>query len=163
MIYYFAISLSVLLLDQLSKQYMSSILPYCQPGYCSSIEILPIFKFTIFHNDGAAFSFLSNAGGWQRYLLVTISSVVSLFIGVWLYRLSGKEKLLALALSLILGGAVGNLVDRATQGYVVDFIVVHYQQYYFPAFNIADAAIFIGACLLILDMFYKPGEGSREL
>ena len=158
MMVYFAISFSVLVLDQLSKFYMSSILPLCKPGYCKSIDILPVFKFTVLHNEGAAFSFLSDEGGWQRYLLVTISSVVSVFIGIWLYRISKQEKLLALALSLILGGALGNLVDRALQGYVVDFIVVYYDQYYFPAFNVADSAISIGACLLILDMFYKPRE-----
>lgn len=161
--FYFSISIGVLLLDQLSKQYMSSILPLCKPGYCKSIEILPVFKLTILHNEGAAFSFLSDEDGWQRYLLVTISSVVSVFIGVWLYRISKQEKLLALALSLILGGALGNLVDRAVQGYVVDFIVVHYNQYYFPAFNVADSAISIGACVLIIDMFYKPGEKSGAL
>jgi signal peptidase II len=154
------ISFAFVLLDQLSKYYMSSILPLCQPGYCRSIEILPVFKFTLLHNEGAAFSFLSDAGGWQRYLLVTISSVVSVFIAVWLYRIYRQEKLLALALSFILGGAIGNLIDRAVQGYVVDFIVVYYDVYYFPAFNIADSAITVGACLLILDMFYKPGESK---
>ena len=157
---YFVISFAFVLLDQLTKYYMSSILPLCQPGYCRSIDILPVFKFTLLHNKGAAFSFLSDAGGWQRYFLVTISSVVSIFIAVWLYRIYKQEKLLALALSFILGGAIGNLIDRAVQGYVVDFIVVYYDVYYFPAFNIADSAITVGACLLILDMFYKPGESK---
>ena len=157
---YFVISFTFVLLDQASKFYMSSILPLCQPGYCRSIEILPVFKFTLLHNEGAAFSFLSDAGGWQRYFLVTVSSVVSVFIAVWMYRIYQQEKLLALALSFILGGAIGNLIDRAVQGYVVDFIVVYYDPYYFPAFNIADSAISIGACLLILDMFYKPGESK---
>ncbi|MBQ61283.1 MAG: signal peptidase II, partial [Gammaproteobacteria bacterium] len=118
---YFALSFVLLLLDQASKQYMSSILPLCQPGYCQSIEILPIFKFTVVHNEGAAFSFLSDAGGWQRWLLVTISIVVSAFVAGWLYRVYRQEKLLALALAFILGGALGNLVDRALLGYVVDF------------------------------------------
>jgi signal peptidase II len=116
-----------------------------------------VFKFTLLHNEGAAFSFLSDAGGWQRYLLVGVSTVVSIFIAGWLYRIYKAEKLLALSLAFILGGAIGNLVDRAVQGYVVDFIVVYYDSYYFPAFNIADSAITIGAGLLILDMFYKPG------
>jgi signal peptidase II len=157
---YFFITFVFVLLDQVSKYYMSSILPLCQPGYCRSIDILPVFKFTLLHNRGAAFSFLDDAGGWQRYFLVAISSVVSVFIAVWLYRIYRQEKLLALALSFILGGAIGNLIDRAVQGYVVDFIVVYYDTYYFPAFNIADSAISIGACLLILDMFYKPGESK---
>jgi len=155
---YFGISIGLLLLDQASKMYMSSILPLCQPGYCESLDILPIFKFTVVHNEGAAFSFLSDAGGWQRWLLVLISSVVSTFLAVWLYRVSRQQKLLALALAFILGGALGNLVDRALQGYVVDFIVVYYDQFYFPAFNVADSAITVGAGFLIIDIFYKPGE-----
>jgi|TARA_B100001971_G_C18186406_1_gene535909 signal peptidase II len=159
---YFAISFVLLLLDQASKQYMSSILPLCQPGYCQSIEILPIFKLTVVHNEGAAFSFLSDAGGWQRWLLVSISIFASLFVAVWLYRVSRQEKLLALALAFILGGALGNLVDRALLGYVVDFIVVYYESYYFPAFNIADSAITIGAGFLILDMFINYRKGVDE-
>ena len=158
----FALSFVLLLLDQASKQYMSSILPLCQPGYCQSIEILPIFKFTVVHNEGAAFSFLSDAGGWQRWLLVTISIVVSAFVAGWLYRVYRQEKLLALALAFILGGALGNLVDRALLGYVVDFIVVYYESYYFPAFNIADSAITIGAGFLILDMFINYRKGVDE-
>ncbi len=154
---YFGISIGLLLLDQASKKYMSSILPLCQPGYCKSLEILPIFKLTLVHNEGAAFSFLSDAGGWQRWVLVLISSVVSTFVAVWLYRVSRQQKLLALALAFILGGALGNLVDRVLQGYVVDFIVVYYNQFYFPAFNVADSAITVGAGFLIIDMFYKPG------
>ncbi len=154
---YFGISIGLLLLDQASKKYMSSILPLCQPGYCKSLEILPIFKLTLVHNEGAAFSFLSDAGGWQRWLLVLISSLVSTFVAVWLYRVSRQQKLLALALAFILGGALGNLVDRVLQGYVVDFIVVYYNQFYFPAFNVADSAITVGAGFLIIDMFYKPG------
>jgi signal peptidase II len=159
---YFAISFVLLLLDQASKQYMSSILPLCQPGYCQSIEILPIFKLTVVHNEGAAFSFLSDAGGWQRWLLVSISIFASLFVAVWLYRVSRQEKLLALALAFILGGALGNLVDRALLGYVVDFIVVYYESYYLPAFNIADSAITIGAGFLILDMFINYRKGVDE-
>ena len=158
---YFGISIGLLLLDQASKKYMSSILPLCQPGYCKSLEILPIFKLTLVHNEGAAFSFLSDAGGWQRWLLVLISSVVSTFLAVWLYRVSRQQKLLALALAFILGGALGNLVDRVLQGYVVDFIVVYYDQLYFPAFNVADSAITVGAGLLIIDIFYKPGGKAR--
>ncbi len=157
---YYLLSLCLLVLDQVTKKYMSSLLPLCEPGYCKSIEILPFFKLTILHNEGAAFSFLHDEDGWQRYLLVAISSVVSVFLGVWLYRISHQEKLLAFALAFILGGALGNLVDRAMQGYVVDFLVVHYEQYYFPAFNIADSAISIGAALLILDMFVKPKEAQ---
>lgn len=104
---------------------------------------------------------MSDAGGWQRWLLVVISALVSGVITVWLYRVRHTERLLATALALILGGAIGNLMDRVLDGYVVDFIVVHYQHYYFPAFNIADSAITIGAILLILDTLLKPKEASQ--
>jgi len=140
---------------------MRDLLPLCRPGNCQSIELLPVFNFTLLHNAGAAFSFLSDAGGWQRWFLVAVSTLVSGAIVVWLYRIRSTEKLLALALALILGGAIGNLVDRALVGYVVDFIVVHYQHYYFPAFNVADSAITVGAMLLILDTLLKPREASN--
>ncbi len=154
---YYSVSFVIVVIDQALKAYMSSLLPLCQPGHCESIEVLPVFRLTVLHNQGAAFSFLHDAGGWQRWVLVAVSSVVSIFLVVWLHRVSRQEKWLALALALILGGALGNLVDRALQGYVVDFIVVHYERYYFPAFNIADSAISVGAALLILDMIVKPG------
>ena len=151
--YYFSISTVLLVLDQVTKNQMSDRLPLCVPGYCQSIEILPVFKLTVLHNTGAAFSFLADAGGWQRIFLVVVSLGVSLFIGGWLYRICREQLLLAYALAFILGGALGNLIDRALQGYVVDFLVFHYETYYFPAFNIADTAISIGAGLLIIDMF----------
>jgi signal peptidase II len=158
---YFLLSLVVVIADQWSKDFMRDLLPLCRPGNCQSIELLPVFNFTLLHNAGAAFSFLSDAGGWQRWFLVAVSTLVSGAIVVWLYRIRSTEKLLALALALILGGAIGNLVDRALVGYVVDFIVVHYQHYYFPAFNVADSAITVGAMLLILDTLLKPREASN--
>ena len=120
-----------------------------------------MFKLTVLHNTGAAFSFLHDAGGWQRGFLVAVSLGVSLFIGGWLSRIYRDQQLLAFALAFILGGALGNLVDRALQGYVVDFLVFHYETYYFPAFNIADSAITIGAGLLIIDMF-RQGSGDHK-
>ena len=157
--YFYTLSVAIVIVDQLLKAYMSSLLTLCRPGSCPSIEILPIFKLMLLHNEGAAFSFLHDAGGWQRWFLVIVSTGVSLFIGGWLFRIYRQQALLALALALILGGAVGNLIDRAAQGYVVDFLVFYYDVYYFPAFNIADAAITIGAGLLILDMLL---ESKRE-
>lgn len=151
----FAISFLIVVADQLSKQYMSSILQLCQPGHCDSIQVLPFFKLTLLHNEGAAFSFLDDAGGWQRWFLVAVSSLVSAFIAGWLYRADQSEKLLRVALCVVLGGAIGNLVDRVVMGYVVDFLVFYYDVYYFPAFNIADTAISIGAALLILDMLLQ--------
>ena len=154
--WFYAISAAIVLLDQGAKAYMSSILPLCEPGDCPSIDILPVFKLTLLHNEGAAFSFLSDAGGWQRWLLVFISTSVSTVVAVWLYRVRHSEKLLCFALALILGGAIGNLIDRAVTGYVVDFFVAYYRDWYFPAFNIADSAISVGAALLVLDMLLKP-------
>lgn len=149
-------ALIIVVLDQWSKRYMSELLDLCRPGLCETIEILPVFKLILLHNSGAAFSFLDDAGGWQRWFLVTVSTVVSAIIGVWLFRIRSTEKLLAFALCLILGGAVGNLIDRVAAGFVVDFLLVHWDEHYFPAFNVADAAISVGAGCLILDMFLKP-------
>ena len=160
--YYFAISAVLLVVDQVTKNYMSDLLPLCVPVYCQSIELLPVFKLTVLHNTGAAFSFLADAGGWQRVFLVVVSLGVSLFIGGWLYRIYREQPLLAYALAFILGGALGNLVDRALQGYVVDFLVLHYETYYFPAFNIADTSISIGAGLLIIDMFRQGKRGHTN-
>ena len=137
---------------------MSSLLLLCEPGLCQSIQILPFFKLTLLHNSGAAFSFLADAGGWQRSFLVLVSSAVSFFLAGWLFRVYRQQPLLSWALSLILGGAIGNLLDRAAQGYVVDFLVFYYGRFYFPAFNLADAAIFVGAVLLIVDMFINSEE-----
>tara|TARA_R110002072_G_scaffold59158_5_gene150803 strand:+ start:82797 stop:83300 length:504 start_codon:yes stop_codon:yes gene_type:complete len=160
---YFVIAALVVVLDQWSKWYMSDLLTLCIPGRCESIEILPVFQLTLLHNSGAAFSFLNDAGGWQRYLLVTISVVVSAYVAFWLYRIRQQEKFLAFGLTMILGGAVGNLVDRAFVGYVVDFLVVHWDDAYFPAFNIADSAITVGAGVLILEMFMKnESTGTLE-
>lgn len=150
--YYLLISGGLLVADQLSKMLISERFPLCIPGRCETLEVLPIFKLTVLHNTGAAFSFLDDAGGWQRWFLVVVSSLVSVFIAGWLVRIHRHQQLLAVALALILGGALGNLVDRVMQGYVVDFLVFHYDGHYFPAFNIADTAISIGAGLLILDM-----------
>ena len=150
------VALIIVVLDQWSKRYMSELLDLCRPGLCETIEILPVFKLILLHNSGAAFSFLDDAGGWQRWFLVTVSTVVSAIIGVWLFRIRSTEKLLAFALCLILGGAVGNLIDRVAAGFVVDFLLVHWDEHYFPAFNVADAAISVGAGCLILDMFLKP-------
>lgn len=159
---WFLVSLVVIVADQASKHYMSHILPLCEPGGCQSIEILPVFKFTLLHNTGAAFSFLSDAGGWQRWVLAGVSVLVSVVIAVWLARLDKRDQILAMALALILGGALGNLIDRALLGYVVDFIVVHHGAWHFPAFNIADSAISTGAALLILDLFYPKEDTDGQ-
>jgi signal peptidase II len=154
------LSAAIVVLDQLSKYYMSQILSLCEPGNCTSQVILPVFKLTLLHNEGAAFSFLSDAGGWQRWFFTAVSAIVSTVLVVWICRLKKHEKLLTLALALILGGAVGNLLDRVSLGYVIDFIVVHYDNHYFPAFNVADSAISIGAAVMILDMLITGRENG---
>ena len=114
--HYFFVSGLIVVLDQALKNFMSSLLLLCEPGLCQSIQILPFFKLTLLHNTGAAFSFLADAGGWQRSFLVLVSSAVSLFLVGWLFRVYRQQPLLSWALSLILGGAIGNLLDRAAQG-----------------------------------------------
>jgi signal peptidase II len=142
------LSALVIVLDMITKGLATRLLTLYEP-----LPVIPGFNITLMHNTGAAFSFLSEAGGWQRWLFSAIALAVSAGIVVWLQRLSPAQRLLPLALALILGGALGNLWDRLTLGYVVDFIQVYYQRWSWPAFNIADAAITVGAVLLVIDSF----------
>ena len=123
------------------------------------LVLLPVLEIMRLHNEGAAFSFLSDASGWQRWLFTALGLIVSAGILVWLRRLPARgHHLLAAGLSLVLGGALGNVIDRVLWGYVIDFIRVHYDAWYFPAFNVADSAITIGAALLILDNLLELGR-----
>ena len=143
------LSIIVIIIDLGTKYLASHNLTYGQ-----SVEILPFFNLTLLHNYGAAFSFLSNSNTtWQVVLLSAIALVVALVILVWLARLPKNKNLTAFALSLILGGALGNVYDRMIHGYVVDFLDFHINNYHWPAFNIADSAICIGAVILILMSF----------
>ena len=144
----YALALLVVLLDQGSKALADSLLEYARP-----LPVFSCFDLTLHYNKGAAFSFLSNAGGWQRWLFTGLALGVSGVLVAWIWRLPGRQLLLATGLSLVLGGALGNAVDRVLLGHVVDFISVHYAGRYFPTFNIADAAISVGAALLLLDGF----------
>jgi signal peptidase II len=117
------------------------------------VVVLPVLDFTLLHNTGAAFSMLANASGWQRGFFITLGLIVSAVLVGWLWRIPRGERLLPIALSLIIGGAVGNVIDRVLHGYVIDFIHAHWGDAYFPAFNIADSAITVGAALLMLDAF----------
>ena len=139
------IALIVILLDQFTK---TLILGYFQLG--DSRTVTSFFNVVRVHNTGAAFSFLAGASGWQRWFFVGLGVVATVFI-VWMLRSHGGQRLFSWALALILGGAIGNVVDRLMHGYVVDFIQVHYAGWYFPSFNIADSAITVGAAMLILD------------
>lgn len=147
------VSLVIVLLDQITKQVMDGWLGLCQPYACERQHILPFFQLVVLYNEGAAFSFLADAGGWQRWVLSGVSLIVSIGICIWLLRLTSEQRILRWSLALILGGALGNLIDRALFGHVIDFLVLYYDPYYFPAFNVADAAISLGACGLLLDMF----------
>ncbi|MDD7804322.1 MAG: signal peptidase II [Endozoicomonas sp. (ex Botrylloides leachii)] len=148
MLYWLWLSGLVIVLDQASKwAVVQAIHLYEQ------VHLLPFFSFTLAYNTGAAFSLLSEGSGWQRWFLSVVAVVVSVVLVSWLRRLKPYETLQACSLALILGGALGNLYDRMAHGHVVDFILLHYQRYYFPAFNLADSAITLGAGLLILDMF----------
>jgi len=140
------LSLAVIVVDQGSKTLAESLLVIHEP-----VAVLPFFDLFLTYNLGAAFSFLSNAGGWQRWLFVILSSGVSAFIVLWLRRVPRGEKTLACALALVLGGAVGNLIDRVLRsgGGVVDFIDIYYGTWHWPAFNVADSAISIGAAILV--------------
>jgi signal peptidase II len=112
------------------------------------------------HNVGAAFSFLASASGWQRWLFIVLAVGVSIAIVVWLFRMPPSKVLLAAGLSLVLGGAIGNVIDRIRLGYVVDFIHFHWDRAYFPAFNVADSAITVGAAFLLLDALFEP-KGTK--
>ena len=147
------VSLVIVLLDQITKQVMDGWLGLCQPYACDRQHLLPFFQLVVLYNEGAAFSFLADAGGWQRWVLSGVSLIVSIGICIWLLRLTSEQRILRWSLALILGGALGNLIDRALFGHVIDFLVLYYNPYYFPAFNVADAAISLGACGLLLDMF----------
>ncbi|MFI3122876.1 MAG: signal peptidase II, partial [Methylococcales bacterium] len=125
-----------------------------------SISVVPFFNLTYVHNTGAAFSFLSEAGGWQRWFFAALAIVMSTIMTIWLTKLKEHETLLAVALSLILGGAMGNLIDRLAYGYVIDFLDVYYGTYHWPAFNIADSAITIGVTLMLVDSFKTKEENA---
>ena len=136
----------VIVLDQWTKDIASTSLAGFQ-----SVPVMPMFSWTLRHNTGAAFSFLAEAGGWQRWFFAVIAVVVSTVIVLWIKRLQQHEKWQAAALALILGGAIGNVIDRIWLGYVVDFIHVYYKQWDFPAFNLADSAITVGVAMIIID------------
>lgn len=155
------LSVLVVVLDQATKHYFEATFNLYQ-----RVEVIPgYFSWTLAYNTGAAFSFLADHGGWQRWLFAVIAIGVSVVLVAWLKRLKPNETWLAVALALVLGGAIGNLYDRVVLGHVVDFILVHWQnRWYFPAFNIADSAITVGAVMLALDMFRssKTGEAVND-
>jgi signal peptidase II len=149
------LSLLVVVLDQWSKYWIvANFREY------EVLTVWPVFNLTLVYNTGAAFSFLSDAGGWQRWFFVTVGVLVSLVMVIWLARLQSRERWTALGLALVVGGAVGNLIDRVVLGKVVDFLQWHWQDWYWPSFNLADSAITLGVILLLLDGLFgtRPQE-----
>lgn len=145
-----ALSLVVIAIDVYTKHLIQQAFQYGE-----HLQITSFFDLVRYHNEGAAFSFLANQGGWQ-HLFFTAIAVVASAVMIYLLRKHYEQKLFCFAIALVLGGALGNLYDRLTLGYVVDFLFFHYQAYYWPAFNVADSAITGGVALLLLDSFKKP-------
>lgn len=145
MLKWLALALVLLLLDQLTKILILVYYHYGESSYVTSF-----FNIVHVHNSGAAFSFLAGASGWQRWFFVGIAVAAVIFI-VWMLRTHAGQKLFSFAMACILGGAIGNVIDRLVHGYVIDFLDFHFRSWHFPAFNVADSAITIGALCLILD------------
>lgn len=152
------VAIVVVILDQVTKYIASDSLVMHQP-----LAVMPMFNWTLMHNTGAAFSFLADAGGWQRWFFAIIAAVVSVVIFLWIKRLEQHQKWQAIALAVILGGAIGNVIDRIWLGYVVDFIDVYYQNWHWPAFNFADSAIFIGVVMIIIDAIREHRAEGKNI
>lgn len=157
MLHWLWLSVLVIALDHGTKYLASTMLDYGVP-----VPVLPSFNLTLAHNTGAAFSFLADASGWQRWFFVAIAVVVSGILLDWLRRLPRHETWTAVSLTLILGGAVGNVIDRVVHGYVVDFIQVYYDVWYWPAFNIADSAITVGVAILLIENLLASKKTGQD-
>ena len=152
-----SISVALVVLDQWSKQIVVNAMTLGE-----QIRVFSYFSLVRWHNEGAAFSLLSDAGGWQRWFFILLAIGFVSFLTIELWRLGKKNSILHLVYALIIGGALGNMIDRLMQGYVVDFILLHYERYYFPAFNIADAALSVGAICWGL-LLVKEGLNERKM
>jgi signal peptidase II len=150
------LSFFVVLLDQATKALVIGTVKAQD-----AIALLPILDIVYLENTGAAFSIFAQASGWQRWFFIVLALGVSFMLMIWLRRIRADQTILAIGLSLVLGGALGNVIDRVMHGYVVDFIYFHWRTWYFPAFNVADTAISIGAGCLLLDAFLESGHDKR--
>ena len=156
--FWYLIAFFILILDQFTKQLITGSF-----NYGDVQDITGYFNLVRVHNYGAAFSFLSEAGGWQRWALSSVAGIVSIGIIIWISRVPDNKHFERLALALILGGALGNLIDRMMLGYVVDFLDFHWSGMHFPAFNIADSCITLGAILLIIDSLCSDDPLSDQI
>ncbi len=156
-LYWLIVSVFVIMLDQWTKNWVVHTLVFHQPW-----EVIPgCFNLFWDNNTGAAFSFLAHYNGWQRWFFVGVALVICGALIHWLMQLDPKKKYLSFAIVLIIGGALGNLIDRVRFSYVVDFLQVYYQHYYWPTFNIADSAVVLGACLLGASVFFNSESSSK--
>lgn len=153
------VTVAVIALDQAVKAWVVGHL-----ALHGTMRVLPVLKLTLTYNRGAAFSFLAGESGWQKWLFAGLAAAVAAAIVLWLKRLNGRrQRLLCLSLTLIMGGAIGNLIDRLRIGHVIDFVLAHWHHVYFPwAFNVADSAITVGAALLILDAWRESRGPKKE-
>ncbi|WP_228716873.1 signal peptidase II [Billgrantia pellis] len=151
------LAVAVVALDLATKALMSSLLSYGQP-----MEVLPFFNLTLLHNTGAAFSFLAGHPGWQRWFFALVGIGACIGLTVWMSRLKADEPLLGASLALVIGGALGNLYDRLVHGYVVDFLSFHVAGWYYPAFNVADIGITLGAIGLIWESLFEGRKQARR-
>ena len=143
------LSAIVVVLDQLTKQWVEEAFVLYE-----SLPVTSFFNLTLVYNTGAAFSFLADAGGWQRWFFLVLALVICIYLVYWLLQLKKDQLLLPLAIAMIIGGAVGNVIDRLLYGHVIDFLDFYYQQWHWPAFNLADSAIVMGVILFIWDAFF---------
>ena len=159
-LYWLHISISIVLVDQFTKYLADTALPLLVPQ-----AIAPNFNLTLLYNYGAAFDFLSDAGGWQRWFFIVIAIVVTGVMTVWLTKLETNDRWTAAALAIVIGGAIGNLIDRIYHGYVIDFLDFYIGAHHWPAFNIADSAITVGAIILLISGIiipYKPDTDTHD-
>ncbi len=154
---WYGLSFVIVVIDLLTKKLVSDSFSMYE-----RVNVFPMFDITLRHNPGAAFSFLADQGGWQIWFFSILSAVVSVVLIIWMARVFKKNIRETIGLALILGGALGNLYDRVTLGYVVDFILVYYESYEYPAFNVADAGISVGAGILIFDAFFGRNKANEK-